>query len=171
LPFIEDHPISIRVGHWTIDEAVRQMRAWRTRGISLSVGVNVGVHQLQHGHLMEKLTSLFEETPDFAPRSLEIEVLESSVFGDIDKVLDVITKCKDLGVRFALDDFGTGYSSLTHLRKLPTEVLKIDQSFVRDMLVNPDNLVIVQGVTGLAFAFNRKVTLPKASKPRRTDLV
>jgi EAL domain-containing protein (putative c-di-GMP-specific phosphodiesterase class I) len=73
------------------------------------------------------------------------------------RIYTAANTCQALGVRFALDDFGTGYSSLTHLRHLPAEVIKIDQSFVRDMLDDPDDLAIVQSVIGLAFAFHRDV--------------
>ena len=88
---------------------------------------------------------------------MELEVLETSALEDIQRVSQIMRDCQALGVRFALDDFGTGYSSLTYLKRLPAEMLKIDQSFVRDMLADPDDLAIVQGVIGLAAAFRREV--------------
>jgi hypothetical protein len=88
---------------------------------------------------------------------LELEILETAALEDIARTSEVIAACRRLGVRFALDDFGTGYSSLTYLRRLPAEVLKIDQSFVRDMLDIPDDLAIVEGVVGLARAFHRQI--------------
>ena len=83
--------------------------------------------------------------------------METSALQDMAQVSGLMHACAELGVRFALDDFGTGYSSLTYLKKLPAELLKIDQSFVRDMLDDRDDLAIVQGVVGLSKAFNRKV--------------
>jgi EAL domain-containing protein (putative c-di-GMP-specific phosphodiesterase class I) len=91
------------------------------------------------------------------PGCLQLEVLETSALEDVDGVSKVIEACRDMGVMFALDDFGTGYSSLTYLKRLPVALIKIDQSFVSDMLDNPDNIAILQGVIGLAKAFHREV--------------
>jgi EAL domain-containing protein (putative c-di-GMP-specific phosphodiesterase class I) len=84
---------------------------------------------------------------------LQLEVLETSALADMAQVSRVIEACADMGVMFALDDFGTGYSSLTYLKRLRVTLLKIDQSFVRDMLDDPEDLAILQGVIGLAEAF------------------
>ena len=91
------------------------------------------------------------------PAYVELEILETSALEDIEQASQAIRDCRALGVRFALDDFGTGYSSLTYLKHLPVEVLKIDRSFVSDMLDDPDDLSIVRGVVSLAEAFGREV--------------
>jgi len=85
-------------------------------------------------------------------------VLETSKLGDIDNVSTVMHACTKLGVSFALDDFGTGYCSLTYLKQLPVDLIKIDQSFIRGMLTDPDDLSIVKGVIGLSKAFQRNIT-------------
>ena len=95
--------------------------------------------------------------PQVHPNSIELEVLETSALQDMAQVSQVIEACAQMGVKFALDDFGTGYSSLTYLKRLRVELLKIDQSFVRDMLDDPDDMAILQGVIGLAGAFRRQV--------------
>jgi EAL domain-containing protein (putative c-di-GMP-specific phosphodiesterase class I) len=95
--------------------------------------------------------------PEVNPHYLELEILETSALNDISQVSTTMKACQKLGVRFALDDFGTGYSSLTHLRRLPAYLVKIDQSFVHDMLEDADDLAIVEGVVGLAKAFQREV--------------
>lgn len=92
-----------------------------------------------------------------APDQFELEVLETAAISDMAQAAAILHQCKALGVKFALDDFGTGYSSLTYLRKLPVDTLKIDQSFVRDMLTDSDDLGIVEGVIRLANAFQRHV--------------
>lgn len=102
------------------------------------------------------MAELLAGAPHVPPQSLELEILETSALEDMGQVFQTITDCQALGVRFALDDFGTGYSSLTHLRHLPAEVIKIDQSFVRDMLDDANDLAIVKGVIGLASAFHRE---------------
>ncbi|MDD4944071.1 MAG: EAL domain-containing protein, partial [Rhodoferax sp.] len=90
------------------------------------------------------------------PARLEIEILETSALEDLGRVSRVIEDCRKLGVMFAMDDFGTGYSSLTYLRRLQVNLLKIDQSFVRDMLDDTDDLAILQGIIGLAKSFRRE---------------
>jgi len=157
LPVIEDHPLSVEVGEWVIDTALVQIAAWQSAGLKIPVSVNVGARQLQQGDFVQRLSALLAAHPGVAPRSLELEVLETSALQDITHVSQVMRACREIGVRFALDDFGTGYSSLTYLKRLPVEMLKIDQSFVRDMLNDPDDLSIIEGIVGLAAAFNRKV--------------
>ena len=88
---------------------------------------------------------------------MEREILEPAALEDIATIAELFAECRQLGVSFALDDFGTGYSSLTYFRRLPAETLKIDQSFIRNMLDDPDDLAIVEGVIGLTQAFQRKV--------------
>jgi diguanylate cyclase (GGDEF)-like protein/PAS domain S-box-containing protein len=155
LPVIEDHPLAIEIGEWVIESALSQMETWRAAGLELPVSVNVGAHQLQQPDFVQRLHALLLAHPAFRPGDLEIEVLETSALEDIARVSMVIGACRELGVAFALDDFGTGYSSLTYLKRLAVTVLKIDQSFVHDMLEDPDDLAILEGVLGLASAFRR----------------
>jgi diguanylate cyclase (GGDEF)-like protein/PAS domain S-box-containing protein len=157
LPIIENHPLSVALGEWVIAAALQQMTQWKAQGLDLAVSVNIAARQLQQDDFAARLTQLLQRYPQVAPRQLELEILETSALEDIAQVFQAILACQALGVRFALDDFGTGYSSLTHLRHLPAEVIKIDQSFVRDMLEDCDDLAIVKGVIGLAAAFRRDV--------------
>ncbi len=133
------------------------MVQWHELGLALTVSVNIGARQLQQAHFSQRLTALLVRHPGVAADCLELEILETSAMEDLAQVFQAIRECQALGVRFALDDFGTGYSSLTHLRHLPAEVIKIDQSFVRDMLEDADDLAIVKGVIGLAGVFHRAV--------------
>ncbi|MBY0466084.1 MAG: EAL domain-containing protein, partial [Burkholderiales bacterium] len=157
LPVIEDHPLSIDVGDWVINTALAQVAQWRAAGLQLPVSVNIGARQLQDSQFVSKLATQLAAFPDVPPTDLELELLETSALADVVRVSKVIEACKHLGVHFSLDDFGTGYSSLTYLKRLPVGLLKIDQSFVRDMLDDPDDLAILQGVLGLARAFGRRV--------------
>jgi diguanylate cyclase (GGDEF)-like protein/PAS domain S-box-containing protein len=157
LPVIEDHPLAVEVGEWVIDTALTQIEVWHTAGLDLPVSVNIGARQLQQGNFMERLQAIMAQHPQVNPSSLELEVLETSALADMEQVSQVIEACHKIGVKFALDDFGTGYSSLTYLKRLRVTLLKIDQSFVRDMLEDPDDLAILQGVIGLAAAFKREV--------------
>ena len=157
LPIIEDHPLSAELGEWVIATAIAQMSAWRGQDMELPVSVNIAARQLQQTDFATRLGDMLAAHPDVKPHDLQLEVLETSALEDMARVGAVMQACKAIGVDFALDDFGTGYSSLTYLRRLPAETLKIDQSFVRDMLTDPDDLAIVQGIIGLASVFRRSV--------------
>ena len=157
LPVIEDHPMAVEVGEWVIDTALTQMEAWQALGLTLSVSVNVGSRQLQQVNFVERLGAILARHPHVQPGHLELEILETSALEDVSSTSMTLRACHMLGVTFALDDFGTGYSSLTYLKRLPVAILKIDQSFVRDMLADADDLAILKGVIGLANAFKREV--------------
>jgi diguanylate cyclase (GGDEF)-like protein/PAS domain S-box-containing protein len=157
LPQVEDHPVSIAIGEWVIETALVQMGAWQMAGLTLSTSVNVGALQMQQPGFVNRLAEILRAHPDVSPRLLELEILETSALEDIGEVSRTMLACRILGVRFALDDFGTGYSSLTYLKHLPAEMIKIDQSFVRDMLSDVDDLAIVRGVISLSVAFGRSV--------------
>jgi diguanylate cyclase (GGDEF)-like protein/PAS domain S-box-containing protein len=157
LPIIENTPVSLKVGEWVIETALQQLTQWHAAGLKISVNVNITAYQLQQNDFLTRLTTQLHAHPDIHPGNLELEILETSALEDITRVSSIMHACRELGVRFALDDFGTGYSSLTYLKRLPADVLKIDQSFVSDMFDNPNDLAIVEGVIGLAAAFHRDV--------------
>jgi len=157
LHFLPGTDLEIAIGEWVIESALKQVAAWNSTGLELSVSVNVSPHQLQSLDFADRLRLLLEERPEVSSRHLELEVLESAAIGDLEHAMQTMNACLALGVRFALDDFGTGYSSLTYFRKLPIETLKIDQAFVRDMLDDPEALGIVESVVRLAKVFNRPV--------------
>lgn len=157
LPVIENHLLSIELGEWVIETALNQMIEWEVMGLQIPVSVNIGAIQLQQSNFAERLEELLHRHPAANPHNLELEILETSALEDITQISAVINACKRLGVSFALDDFGTGYSSLAYLKQLPAQILKIDQSFVRDMLEDTDDLAIIKGIVGLATAFHRTV--------------
>jgi diguanylate cyclase (GGDEF)-like protein/PAS domain S-box-containing protein len=157
LPVIEDHPLAIAVGEWVIDTALSQIERWRATGLDLPVSVNVGALQLQQADFVERLRTLLAAHPALNPSCLELEILETSALQDMAQVSQTIEACAQIGITFALDDFGTGYSSLTYLKRLHVRLLKIDQSFVCDLLDDSDDVAILQGVMGLATAFKREV--------------
>ena len=157
LPVIEDHPLAVEVGEWVIDSALTQIEKWRAAGLCMPLSVNVGARQLQTGNFVERLLTLLAAHPAVKPGDLELEVLETSALEDVVLASQVISACSAIGVTFALDDFGTGYSSLTYLKRLPVNLLKIDQSFVHDMLDDPEDLAILDGILGLSSAFHRRV--------------
>ena len=157
LPMIEGHATSLEVGEWVIGTALNQIGQWRSMGLHLPISVNISAYQLQQTNFTARLASLLAVYPAVNPRFLELEILETSELSDINQVSATMNACHALGVRFALDDFGTGYSSLTYLRRLPAHLIKIDRSFVCNMLEDDDDLAIVTSVIGLAKSFQREV--------------
>jgi len=157
LPDLDDNPLSVTIGEWVIATALTQMGRWQQAGFDIPVSVNIGAYQLQQSDFTQRLQALLQAHPEVRPSQLQLEVLETSALQDISMTGKVMNQCRAIGVGFALDDFGTGYSSLTYLKHLPAEMLKIDQSFVRDMLEDSSDLAIVQSVIGLANAFERSV--------------
>ncbi|MGK0247919.1 MAG: diguanylate cyclase (GGDEF)-like protein/PAS domain S-box-containing protein [Oleispira sp.] len=159
LPVIESNPMMIEMGEWVIDTALAQIIQWQKTELNslLTISVNIAAVQLQQPDFTHRLTALLAVHFSVEPRYLELEVLETSALDDVNHVSTIMNACKELGVNFALDDFGTGYSSLTYLRRLPASLIKIDQSFVRDMLVDSDDLAIVTGIIALAKSFDRDV--------------
>ena len=129
---------------------------WHRQGLGLPLSVNVCARQLLEGDFARKLTDVLGEFSEIPASLLEIEIVESKALDDIEQVSCLISQCQSHGVSFSLDDFGTGYSSLTYLKRLSVDTLKIDQSFVRDMLHDDSALAIVRGVIGLAQAFNSR---------------
>lgn len=157
LPLIENHPLGVEVGEWVIKTALKQIEVWKRFDHTIAISVNISARQIQATDFVPRLRSLLELHPSLDPSLLELEILETNALEDLEHVSSVITQCREMGVTFALDDFGTGYSSLTYLKQLPVTMLKIDQSFVRDMLEDPDDLAILEGIIGLAIAFHKDV--------------
>jgi EAL domain-containing protein (putative c-di-GMP-specific phosphodiesterase class I) len=157
LPVIENHRLSIDVGEWVLRQALLQLSTWQSQGIALSIRVNVSVMQIQQADFLERLTAIMAEFPNLQRHSLQLEILETSALQDIEQVARFITQCEALCVGFALDDFGTGYSSLTYLMRLPITTVKIDQSFVRDMMLDQDNVSMLDGILWIMRQLKRNV--------------
>jgi len=157
LPSVHGSDLEHLLGEWVVEAALRQMEVWLEEGAAIKVSVNVSANHLLRPDFSTRLADALARHPRIHPANLELEVLETAAIADMEQAVDILQRCTDLGVRFSLDDFGTGYSSLTYLRKLPVHTLKIDQSFVRNMLTDPEDLGIVHGVIELAAAFHREV--------------
>lgn len=157
LPNVENTEFAIHLDNWVLNEALRQLAVWSVRGFKIAVSVNISGHHLQQDGFAQHIRSLLERYPTVLPSQLELEVLETTALDDLKQASSIINDCRNLGVSVAIDDFGTGYSSLIYLKQLPADILKIDQSFVIDMLGDSDNLAIIEGIVGLSQAVHRKV--------------
>lgn len=153
LPLIEQHPLGITLGNWVLRQALTQLALWQQQGRSLPISVNIAANHLQQPDFSQQLRQLAAEFPQISLKCLELEIVETSALQDFQHVSQTMLACAALGVSFSLDDFGTGYSSLSYLKRLPISTLKLDQSFVRDVLTDADDLAILQGVRLLAESF------------------
>ena len=157
IPFVEQTNLIVDIGNWVIEQALTQISRWAEVGQTWGVAVNIAALHFQREDFVENLKDLLSRFPNSAPQLLDIEIVESVMLENIPLVVKNINDCKKLGVTFSLDDFGTGYSSLSYLKKLETQSIKIDQSFIRGILVDKNSLLLTIAIIGLAKSFNREV--------------
>jgi diguanylate cyclase (GGDEF)-like protein/PAS domain S-box-containing protein len=168
LPLIENDNLALRTGRWVVEQAVRQARLWNEKGIVLPISVNVFPRHLKYPTFIDDLRNAIAlHWPGIPKDRLLMEIVETSDLEELDPIEAVITECLNMGIGFSLDDFGTGYSSLVYLRRLSVEELKIDQSFVRDMMSDPNDQAIVVGVIGLGKAFGLRVVAEGVESERQ----
>jgi EAL domain-containing protein (putative c-di-GMP-specific phosphodiesterase class I) len=153
LPLIEHTGLSARLGDWVLQQGIEQLAAWQRQGLDMTVSVNISARHLQEPLFAKRLAGLLARHTTPVGHRLVIEVLETAALADVDYTCALMQECRGLGVRFALDDFGTGYSTFTYLKRLPLDLLKIDRSFVHNMLTDRQDLAIVEGVIGLSETF------------------
>ena len=157
LPLVAQTDVIIDIGEWVIDRVMAQMQAWGRAGHEWPVSLNIAARHFQRGDFVERLRALLMRHAEVPPHMLDLEIIESVAIENIQRVSQCLQDCQTLGVRFSLDDFGTGYSSLSYLKRLPSQTIKIDRSFVRDILHDQDDLALTTAVIGLARAFGREV--------------
>jgi len=152
IPLAEDSGLIIGIGEWVLEEACRQARMWMDSGLPPNaVAVNLSALQFQRGNILETVSKALDRS-GLPPGLLELELTESILLQDMDTALKTIHELKVLGVKLSIDDFGTGYSSLSYLKRLEVDKLKIDQSFVRDLVEDADDLAIVCAIIQLGKA-------------------
>jgi EAL domain-containing protein (putative c-di-GMP-specific phosphodiesterase class I) len=153
----ENSGLIMPIGEWVLRTACSQTRKWQDEGLlAVSVAVNVSSVQFRQAGFCELIRRVLHET-GLAPQYLELEITESLLLSNEDVMLSVLQELKAMGLKLAIDDFGTGYSSLSYLRQFPVGKLKIDRSFIRDILVNPDDAAIATAIIGMAKSLNLKV--------------
>jgi len=148
IPLAERTGLIYPLTQWVMRNALRQQAAWRKLGLDIGMAVNVSAQTLLDPEFIDQVTGLLA-AHDVPPQRLVLEITESSIMFDQELALHILSRFADMGVRIAIDDFGTGYSSLSYLRKLPVSQLKIDKSFVLDMLDNENDAVIVNATIDL----------------------
>jgi diguanylate cyclase (GGDEF)-like protein len=157
VPILEETGLIVPVGDWLVRTAVKQMAAWQAAGVpEIPVAVNLSARQFLQGDVVALVRELLLEE-QIAPHLLELELTESLSMADPERSLAIMKELRALGVTLSIDDFGTGYSSFSYLKRLPIDKLKIDKSFVHDMVHSSDARAIVQAIVAMAHRMNLKV--------------
>lgn len=159
IPLLEETGLILPVGEWVLRAACQQARAWQQLGLpAIRIAVNISAMQFRQIDLSGIVQNIFKDN-DLEPNwgMLEFELTESLLMKNVDRTIDTLNKLYELGIRFSIDDFGTGYSSLSYLKRFPISTLKIDQSFVRDIVINSDNASIVNAIIALGHSLGMKV--------------
>ena len=157
IPVAEESNFIVGLGEWVVQEVCRQMRAWRDAGLPpIKVGVNLAARHFRKASLPMCIANA-SGMWDVDPRFIEIEITESAMMQDISATIRNMSQLKEMGVRISLDDFGTGYSSMAYLSRFPIDVVKIDQSFVRDITTNPVNAAIAQATIAMSHKLGKIV--------------
>lgn len=153
----EENGMIVRLGGWILREACRQNKSWQDGGLPRTVvSVNISARQLRENSFVEQVEHILEET-GLEPRYLELELTESVVMAHSDEIVQKLIRLKQLGIGISVDDFGTGYSSLSYLKHLPVDTIKVDRSFVRDIVHDPDDKAIVEAVIAMGHALGLTV--------------
>jgi diguanylate cyclase (GGDEF)-like protein/PAS domain S-box-containing protein len=158
LPLIEGQSdLKIELGKWVLQSAFSQLQEWHKLGCNISMNINVSACEIQKEDFSSFIKKLFYDFPLIKPNKIEIEILETASFYNFDIASKTLQECQKLGVSVAIDDFGTGYAAMNYLKKLPINTIKIDKSFIIDLLYKSSSLSIVEGSVGLAKAFNTNI--------------
>jgi len=153
----EETGMIVPIGEWVVREACRQNKLWQTQGLAMvKVAVNLSARQFRQHDLVEMISRILEET-GLDPQYLELELTESMIMHDPERVIQVLDRLSTLGVSLALDDFGTGYSSLSYLKRFPIDKIKIDKSFVDHITTDPDDAAIAKAIISIAHEMKMSV--------------
>lgn len=157
IPVAEENGLIVRLGAYVLKEACRQNKAWQDAGLpKLKVAVNLSARQLRDNTFVQLVVQTLEET-GLDPHDLELELTESALMGDAGDTVCKLLSLKELGISISVDDFGTGYSSLSYLKHLPIDTIKVDRSFVRDIVNDPDDAAIVDAIVAMALSLKLNV--------------
>ena len=156
VPVAEQSDLIQNIGAWVLQEACRQSRQWQLAGSSLKVSINVSARQLINHELLATVKAALTGS-GANPDNITLEITETAVSHERDKAVEVLQALKGLGLRIAIDDFGTGYASLANLKALPVDQVKIDQSFIRDLVTDPGDAAITRGVIAMAHSMQLSV--------------
>ncbi|WP_210643642.1 MULTISPECIES: GGDEF and EAL domain-containing protein [unclassified Pseudomonas] len=157
LPLVEETDLIVEIGEWVMEQVLTQLQQWQQMGQGWPVSINISARHFQREDFVERLQQVLERHPAVSPSMLDLQIVESVAVENLQHVSTCLQSCQALGVGFSLGGFGTGYCSLNDLKHLRTQTIKIDKTFVRDILDDRDDLALTEAVIGLARAFGRQV--------------
>jgi diguanylate cyclase len=170
IPIAERFGLIGSIGNWVIEDACRQSRQWREKGVRMRVAINLSAHQMRQDDIVERITGALQ-AHKIHPSLLTCEITESAAMEDTKTTQTTFRRLGELGTHLSIDDFGTGYSSLSYLRKLPAEELKIDRSFIQDLEHSADARAVVDAVIKLAHALGLKVVAEGVENQRQQQVL
>ncbi|HEY9875895.1 MAG TPA: EAL domain-containing protein, partial [Candidatus Obscuribacterales bacterium] len=157
IPLAEETGLIMSIGEWVLRTACAQNRAWQLAGLPpVRMAVNLSARQFQEDNLLKKIAQVLEET-ELEPEYLEIEITESVAMQNIEVTIALLQNLRKMGIQIAIDDFGTGFSSLSSIKHFPLDVLKIDQSFIKDVTRDSHDAAIIKAIVALGHGLNLKV--------------
>ncbi len=170
IPLAEDTGLIISIGYWVIETACRQISAWNDMGFNdIRVAINISPKQFQHPNLVPFIQSMIEKY-QIRASSLGIEITEGAMH-DMKETIPILKKVKELGISISVDDFGTGYSSLSYLKQFPIDVLKIDQSFIRDILKEEKDAAITSAIIHLGKSLGLEVVAEGVENKQQVEFL
>ena len=170
VPLAERTGLIGALGDWVIEDACRQARAWREKGLRMRVAINLSAYQMRQDDIVDRITEALDRHK-IRPSLFTCEITESAAMEDTRATQETFRRLGELGVHLSIDDFGTGYSSLAYLRKLPAEELKIDREFVQELENSTDARAVVDAVVKLAHALGLKVVAEGVENPRQHQIL
>ena len=171
IPVAEASEVMVPLGQWILREACRQAKAWQAAGLPpFRIGVNISARQVEDPDFVAGISTVLEET-GLEPRWLGLEITEGVAMGDAEQAIKKFNQISDLGVQISIDDFGTGYSSLAYLKRFAVQRLKIDRSFVRDIVDNSEDAAITETVIKMGHSLNLKVVAEGVETEDQVDFL
>ncbi|MFF2446026.1 EAL domain-containing protein [Neobacillus sp. NPDC058068] len=170
IPLAEDTGLIISIGYWVIENACRQIKSWNDNGYNdIHVAINISPKQFQHPNLVQFIQSMIKKY-DIQASSLGIEITEGAM-NDTKETIPILKKVKELGISISVDDFGTGYSSLNYIKQFPIDVLKIDQSFIRDILLDEKDAAITSTIIHLGKSLGLEVIAEGVENQKQVEFL
>jgi len=170
IPLAEESGMIMQIGDWVLEEVCKQLEYWQEKGYRpVRIAVNISPKQFKQENFAIKIHEKIDKY-GITPNSLEVEITESAMT-DMQDTFAMLKELKDIGVVISIDDFGTGYSSLSYLKKYPIDIIKIDQSFIKDMELDEKNAAIATTIIQLAHSLGMEVIAEGVEKDKQVEIL